>query len=88
MNDERTEMATPETSVELRGDCPREMVDVLDAISSARRLTRMQLVNEVLGAWVDQKVHEMNIVARVTRGNPTRTAPSGAQVERQRGVAE
>lgn len=88
MNDERTEMATPETSVELRGDCPREIVDVLDAISQARRQTRGQLVNEILAAWVDQKRHELMMVERVTRGNPPRTAPPGAKVERLRGVAE
>lgn len=58
------------TSVELRGECPRQTVDVLDAISAARRISRTELVNQVLGEWARQQLHEASLIHRVTRGNP------------------
>lgn len=64
-------------TVELRGECPREIVDVLDAISTARDLTRTELVNIVLRQWMKQTVHEATLVARVTRGNPMPLDPDG-----------
>ncbi len=67
-------LSRPRTSssstVELRGDCPRLTVDVLDAIANARRISRTELVNEILGNWAGQQLHEASLVARVTRGNP------------------
>jgi hypothetical protein len=38
-------------SVELRGQASRDLVDMLDAISQHRRITRWQLIEEILGAW-------------------------------------
>lgn len=58
-----------ESSVELRGMAPREVVDVLDAVSTARRISRNELVLEVLGAWVSEQVHIATVVHRVMRGN-------------------
>ena len=57
-------------AVELRGPCPRAIVDVLDAVSASRNLTRMQLVNEVLGEYARQRRHEWMVAARVLRLNP------------------
>jgi hypothetical protein len=59
-----------DTSVELRGPCPREIVDVLDAICMAKRITRTELVNRILKAWAVDRVHESMLVERLTRGNP------------------
>ena len=62
-------MAAPDTT-ELRGPCPKRVVGVLDAVSGARKLDRMQLVNEILLEWAKKRVHESTIVARVLRINP------------------
>ncbi len=57
----------PETaSVELRGQAPREIVDMLDAISTHRRITRWELLIELLSEWRDDKEREAVVVARVT----------------------
>lgn len=61
------------TLVELRGMAPRELIDVLDAISAARRQSRIELVLEVLGRWADERVHEASILQRVVRSNPQPT---------------
>lgn len=67
-------LSRPRTStsgaVELRGDCPRLTVDVLDAVSNARRISRTELVNEILGDWSKQQLTEASLLLRVTRGNP------------------
>lgn len=78
------DMPTPENSVELRGDCPKETIDVLDAISAARRLTRTQLVNEILRDWAQARLHEMNLLQRVTRSNPAPAEPLPRGVDRIR----
>ncbi len=57
-------------TVELRGDCPRVTVEVLDAICRAQDKNRTELVNEILNAWAKQKLVEASLIARVTRGNP------------------
>ena len=51
---------------ELRGDVPRALVDVLDAVSGHRRINRWQLVGEILQAWADDKMREVTAVYRVT----------------------
>lgn len=61
---------TDRPTVELRGPCPRDIVDVIDAISSARDMDRMALVVEVLRDWARGRLHEATVLARVTRGNP------------------
>jgi len=57
-------------TVELRGPCDREIVDVLDAHANARGLTRTQMVNAVLGEWARDRIHESTVVLRVLRINP------------------
>lgn len=64
------------SGIELRGRCPREIVDVLDAISSVRYMDRMALVIEVLREWDRGRVHEATVLARVTRINPQPRMPS------------
>ena len=60
-------------TTELRGECPRWIVDVLDAISAARCISRTELVNQLLAKEATQVLMEMNVVARVARGTPTLT---------------
>lgn len=61
------QMSTAYESVELRGPCPRATVDVLDAVSLARRMTRTELVNEILGAWAADRRAEAEAIVRLTR---------------------
>lgn len=63
-------MAEDSPTVELRGQCPREIVDVLDAFCAARRLNRQELVNRILRRWAMDRLHEATVLQRVTRGNP------------------
>lgn len=59
-----------DTQVELRGMLPREVIDVIDAVSTAKRMTRIELVHRILADWAGRKHHEAMLVHRVTRGNP------------------
>ncbi len=68
-------------TVELRGQCPREVVDVLDAFCSARRLNRQELVNRILKRWAMERLHEANVLANVTRGNPPLTDSAWGSLE-------
>lgn len=66
--------------VELRGDFLREHIDVIDAVVQATPgASRMSVLREIVGAWVDQKVHEASLIHRVRRGNG-----SEAESERNR----
>lgn len=62
-------MAEDDLIVELRGMIPREVCDVLDAVSQAKRISRMELVSRILGEWKDHKLHESHLIHRVTRSN-------------------
>lgn len=75
-------MADP-SAVELRGMCPREIVDMLDAVSLARKIARTELVVQVLQAWADQTMHEASSVMAVSGRNP-----SSAETSRQIGWPE
>ncbi len=68
-------------TTEQRGPCPKEIVDVLDAFCSARRVTRTELVNRILGKWVSDRLHEANVLERVTRGNPKGRESAYADLE-------
>lgn len=57
-------------TVELRGPCPKDTVDVIDAVAHAKRLDRTAMVNRILSEWAEQKLHEAKTIARVVRGNP------------------
>ncbi len=66
-----------EPTTELRGPCPRAVVDVLDAVSQARRITRTELVNLILMKWADDKLHEAELIQRVTRPASGRLVNNG-----------
>lgn len=68
-------------SIELRGNCPRFIVDVLDAVSQSRRMSRTELVNEVLKTWARGAVHQSMLIARVTKGNPQLSDSSWSDLE-------
>lgn len=51
--------------VELRGDVERTIVDVLDAVAMHQGISRIDLVEKILKAWVDDKLHECTLVVRV-----------------------
>lgn len=70
-----------EPTTELRGECPRHIVNVLDAISVAREQTRTSLVNEILGVWAEKVRHEHMMLARVEGGNPTGSEAAGGRRE-------
>lgn len=73
-------MASPD-DVELRGPCPREIIDVIDAWSQAKRITRTEAVNHILKTWARAKLHEHIVIQRVTKNNPlfSQTAPEVAE---------
>lgn len=65
----------PDDWTELRGEIPRPLADLIDALVLARggrakSVDRMTVVNEVLLKWGRQVAHESMIVHRVTGGNP------------------
>lgn len=69
--------STDSNTTELRGECPKQTINVLDAVSMARDLTRTALVNEILGEWAAKKLHESILIQRITGGNPTGAEASG-----------
>lgn len=62
-------MATSTDSVELRGQAPRLTADVLDAISMRRRMTRWDLIVEILNEYADERLREAVAITRVARAN-------------------
>ena len=64
--------------VELRGLAPRKTVDVLDAVALARKVSRTDIVNEVLAEWAAARVHESKLVLRVTKREGTIKEASGS----------
>lgn len=57
-----------EPSVELRGQVPRRLVDMLDAVSMARGVNRTELLVEVLDTWHQTRVREATLIHRLVRG--------------------
>lgn len=56
--------------IELRGEIQREYMDVIDAVVQATPgASRMSVVREIVGEWVDRKIHEFSLIQRVRRGN-------------------
>ena len=62
-------MAAPE-KLELRGLYDRELVEALDMLALAKRLTRSDLVGRVLRSYVASKQHEAMLIAKSPRVNP------------------
>jgi hypothetical protein len=67
-------MATDSDTVELRGDIPKNLMSIIDAVSMGKRVSRMSLVRRILNDWAVKTYHEAMIVERVTKGNPPLTA--------------
>lgn len=49
---------------------PKDVCDVLDAVSLARGMNRTQLVNRVLAEWARDQRHALMMLARISKGNP------------------
>lgn len=60
-------MAAVEDTDELRGQTPKPILAVLDAVSIARRKSRIALVNEILAEWAMQAENEAVAITRVLR---------------------
>lgn len=70
-----------DNQVELRGNCPREIVDVVDGWSQAKGMTRSAAVNLILREWALRKLHEHSVFSRVVKGNPLLSDSSGRLAE-------
>lgn len=56
--------------VEIRGEILREHVDVIDAVVQATPgASRMSILREIVGQWVDRETHRSMLVMRVRQGN-------------------
>lgn len=55
--------------VELRGMCPFDLAQALDAIAMAKGLDRNAYVVQVLTNEVTRYLHEASVATRVLRGN-------------------
>lgn len=61
----------PQKTTELRGECPKWIVNVLDAVSMSADETRTALVNRILSDWATKKVHEASLIHKLAGINPT-----------------
>lgn len=68
-------------SVELRGECPRDVVDIIDAVAMARDVTRIEMVVTILRKWAGERFHEATLVGRVTRGQSVNLDGAGNAAE-------
>lgn len=59
-------MSDTDNSVELRMEAPRSAIDVIDAVSLARRMKRHELINEILAEYAEAKTREATAILRVT----------------------
>jgi hypothetical protein len=65
-----------EELIELRGEVPRWMVDIMDAVAQSRPgASRMSILREVLREWCEVRCHEATLIARVRRVTGTVTEP-------------
>jgi hypothetical protein len=56
--------------VELRGDLPRDLVDVIDAVAISEGSSRIDVVADVLAAWAAREVHRASLISRIAGRNP------------------
>lgn len=57
-------------TVELRGECPHWIVNVIDAVSMTSNRSRTAVINEILGKWAGQKHREAMMVQKLAGSNP------------------
>lgn len=60
-------MSSDSDTSELRGETPKTILAVLDAVSITRRKSRFQLVNEILAEWAEQAQAEAIAIERCLR---------------------
>lgn len=70
-----------DNQVELRGNCPREVVDVVDGWSQAKGMTRTAAVNLILHDWALKTLREHSVFSRVVKGNPLLTDATPKQAD-------
>ena len=58
--------------VEARGELPREVVDVVDAVSVVKGRSRWQQIMVVVSDWAAEQRRLANVIHNVTKGNPVR----------------
>lgn len=84
-------MAAADPFIELRGEVLREHVDVIDAVVQATPgASRMSVLRQIVGEWVEREVHRSSVVMRVwgsngnaPESNRSRTG-SGPEADRSR----
>lgn len=66
---------------ELRGLCPNDLLQALDAIAHSENLDRTAYVNKVLDEHVKAIAHKQILLSRMLRGNPYLQEPNGGMSE-------
>ena len=67
--------------VELRGLCPADLAQALDALAHADGVDRNNYVNSVLEKHVHQEAHKTMVRHRMLRGNAYMTEAAGGAAE-------
>jgi Arc/MetJ-type ribon-helix-helix transcriptional regulator len=67
--------------VELRQMIDRHIADVVDAVAKHRRVTRTDVVHEVLKLWSEDREHEAMLITRLTRGKGNGAESNGKAAE-------
>ena len=67
--------------VELRGLCPADLAQALDALAHADGVDRNHYVNSVLEKHVRQEAHKTMVRHRMLRGNAYMTEAAGGASE-------
>jgi len=68
---------TGEELAELRVNSPRHILAVIDSVaisetrSSGKNVSRTDIVNRVLGIFVEHKIDEASLVSKALQDNPT-----------------
>ena len=71
----------PADKIELRGLCPIELAQALDAIAMAKGMDRNSYVVHVLSSEVRRYLAEANVALRTLRGNPLLAESAGGAAE-------
>lgn len=71
----------PADKVELRGLCPLDLAQALDAIAMAKGMDRNSYVVHVLSSEVRRYLAEANVAVRTLRGNPLLAESAGGASE-------
>ena len=71
----------PHDKTELRGLCPIELAQALDAIAMAKGMDRNAYVVHVLASEVPRYLAEASVALRTLRGNPLLAEAAGGAAE-------